>query len=501
MAMQRVDGKSYYVITSDVPAATDSRGKSYTSVYTDMRWKIWEQVQQATLAEMQMDADIYKSQLDSITERTMKQAEINAEMEAGRLERLDAIAKDRADFVQELYKSKLRQTKQVTTSERSGGSTGKLTVGDQTDKPRSGSKGAQRETAVTTRFLGEQKEGDEKLGLDAVGGQVAALREVEQGKAIGPDSKPVGVLAEEIPQLHYDNVATEIGTTYQQLRDDPELAGFSDADVQAMAEQTVTEAYPDDISDNYYRIKEAQMPTVDGPVARASSSWSKGSSRSERAPTFEMTETQIKNLAKEYFPDPKVDPDATPYGQDAMRQLEQEALGLQAPSFNLLDRSRANYERQIPYDMSRYVPEREPRTGLMSALKGFGEVQDMSKKTQSGGPKGAQDASPVGAEAVVPTAPPTEKGERSKYRMDVIAEGFDLASKSKKFERIAADPELKLASDIYTKNTQDKVDNPLKASYSALTDAYKDGTISESQLRKQQVYLIALDKRARQNTI
>ena len=68
MGIQNVGGQNVYVITANAPRATDGRGKSYATLYSDLRWQIWGEVQKSTLAQMQFDQEIYKTVNKVITQ-------------------------------------------------------------------------------------------------------------------------------------------------------------------------------------------------------------------------------------------------------------------------------------------------------------------------------------------------------------------------------------------------------------------------------------------------
>ena len=53
MAIRQVTaGVPVYSIEVEVPKPTDSRGKGYGSLVSDLRWKLWEEVQQSQLQQM-----------------------------------------------------------------------------------------------------------------------------------------------------------------------------------------------------------------------------------------------------------------------------------------------------------------------------------------------------------------------------------------------------------------------------------------------------------------
>ncbi len=66
MGIQNVNGQPVYVITSNVERARTGRGNSYANLYSDLRWRNWQEVQKSTIAEMGFEQEIYKDRLKAI---------------------------------------------------------------------------------------------------------------------------------------------------------------------------------------------------------------------------------------------------------------------------------------------------------------------------------------------------------------------------------------------------------------------------------------------------
>jgi len=69
MAIKQVGGQSVYVIDVDVPKVTDSRGKGYGTLVSDLRWKLWEEVQASQLQQMKFEQLSRQAQLDVLEQK------------------------------------------------------------------------------------------------------------------------------------------------------------------------------------------------------------------------------------------------------------------------------------------------------------------------------------------------------------------------------------------------------------------------------------------------
>lgn len=70
MAIRQVTGGvPVYSIEVDVPKPTDSRGKGYGSLVSDLRWKLWEEVQSSQLQQMKFDQMSKQAQLDVLEQQ------------------------------------------------------------------------------------------------------------------------------------------------------------------------------------------------------------------------------------------------------------------------------------------------------------------------------------------------------------------------------------------------------------------------------------------------
>lgn len=69
MAIRQVGGAPVYVIDVQVPKVTDARGKSYGTLVSDLRWKLWEEVQNSQLQQMKFEQMSRQAQLDVLEQK------------------------------------------------------------------------------------------------------------------------------------------------------------------------------------------------------------------------------------------------------------------------------------------------------------------------------------------------------------------------------------------------------------------------------------------------
>jgi hypothetical protein len=70
MAIRQVTGGvPVYSIEVDVPKPTDSRGKGYGSLVSDLRWKLWQEVQESQLQQMKFEQLTKQAQLDVLEQQ------------------------------------------------------------------------------------------------------------------------------------------------------------------------------------------------------------------------------------------------------------------------------------------------------------------------------------------------------------------------------------------------------------------------------------------------
>jgi hypothetical protein len=69
MAIRQIGGQPVYVVEVDVPKVTDARGKSYGTLVSDLRWKLWEEVQNSQLQQMKYEQMSKQAQLDVLEQK------------------------------------------------------------------------------------------------------------------------------------------------------------------------------------------------------------------------------------------------------------------------------------------------------------------------------------------------------------------------------------------------------------------------------------------------
>ena len=69
MAIRQIGGQPVYVVEVDVPKVTDARGRSYGTLVSDLRWKLWEEVQNSQLQQMNFEKLSKQAQLDVLEQK------------------------------------------------------------------------------------------------------------------------------------------------------------------------------------------------------------------------------------------------------------------------------------------------------------------------------------------------------------------------------------------------------------------------------------------------
>tara|TARA_R110000822_G_scaffold80531_2_gene191864 strand:- start:30 stop:1907 length:1878 start_codon:yes stop_codon:yes gene_type:complete len=69
MAIRQIGGSPVYVVEVDVPKVTDARGRSYGTLVSDLRWKLWEEVQNSQLQQMKFEQMSKQAQLDVLEQK------------------------------------------------------------------------------------------------------------------------------------------------------------------------------------------------------------------------------------------------------------------------------------------------------------------------------------------------------------------------------------------------------------------------------------------------
>ena len=128
MALRQVGGVPVYSIDVEVPKPTDSRGRGYGLLVSDLRWKLWEEVKDAQIQQMRVAgaadaaiADALAQQAKDIS-RTIREAEMaKAKVKTGESSKSQAI-KDAVN----LYKISGTEVKQEDIVNMFGRKTGEI---------------------------------------------------------------------------------------------------------------------------------------------------------------------------------------------------------------------------------------------------------------------------------------------------------------------------------------------------------------------------------------
>ncbi len=88
MAIQNVNGRNAYVIQSEVPTAKTSTGMGYGNLYSHLRWKLWEKAEESVKQSIGYEEMAYKAQLEfAMKQRADIQKRVSAyDREIARLE-------------------------------------------------------------------------------------------------------------------------------------------------------------------------------------------------------------------------------------------------------------------------------------------------------------------------------------------------------------------------------------------------------------------------------
>lgn len=125
MTIKAINGTNVYVISAEVPRAKDGRGKAYSTLYTDMRWKIWGEIQASALHEVELESALYKAKMESINDQIKQQRKLLADLQSGAIEAKDAVYIEQARFERSMREAQARQTvRESTSTGLSSGSSG-----------------------------------------------------------------------------------------------------------------------------------------------------------------------------------------------------------------------------------------------------------------------------------------------------------------------------------------------------------------------------------------
>lgn len=172
MAIRQVaPGVNVYSIDVDVPKPTDSRGKGYGSLVSDLRWKLWEEVQASQLQQMKFDQMTREAQLNVLQQ---KQQDISRAIRDAR----ELQAKVKADFDSDGATSTWMKARRASQGTRTV--TEKPEVNPYTGKQTGGTL---RTTQTRTPIGGYTKEELDFLRQQAEGGDAEAQAKYNEAAA------------------------------------------------------------------------------------------------------------------------------------------------------------------------------------------------------------------------------------------------------------------------------------------------------------------------------
>jgi hypothetical protein len=326
MGIQKIGSTNVYVINADVPRARDGRGKSYSTLYTDLRWQIWGEVQKSALQEMKFDNELYQMQLETINDQIKQQRKLIADLQSGELDAQDAAAIDKSRYEKSLKVAQAGQTSTVSRSQSS--STGTYSA----DPSAVGGKKADPQLAETSR--GIILDASATAGAEAsdafsmVDPLVSATNLAISGKGTvaGKAVLSVSDPADQNAMRHYAvDHAIELERA-QAIRDgeDPDVAA-----------EAILSSFPADFQ-SAYKSGAAAVATGAGSTRS-----SQRSASSVKAPLFPLTDTTAPEI-----------PVAS--RAEELKRLQAELLGLQTersgiarPSTDPLQRTREEFAQRI----------------------------------------------------------------------------------------------------------------------------------------------------------
>jgi hypothetical protein len=185
MPIQQIGDRGVYVISAEVPTATTSRGEGYAQYVTNLRWKLWEEVQKDVLANLEFDklafaqqAEYYNQMSKELTGEIGKIQKLISDVEEGKIKSAEAINKEN---VKNLLSRDIQQAKiensfipTVSTSITQGGSgtdkraTESLT-GDSKDSFTSMTQAIQAEDPTTNEGIIQALQASETFQTGAAG--------------------------------------------------------------------------------------------------------------------------------------------------------------------------------------------------------------------------------------------------------------------------------------------------------------------------------------------
>lgn len=345
MAIQNVNGRNAYVIQAEVPTARTSTGEGYGSLYSNLRWKLWEKAEESTKAAIGFEKMAYQAQLDfAMKQRADIQKRVSAyDREIARLEAGEA--KDNSRIESKRDDDALKVGRDTRSMEFSAN---KAAAPSTTSR-------ADTKSSSSTKVGGIPVD----IPEGATGSQVPASTTsptatfVKEGQAIPPDAKlPDGSYAVAGSLAPAGGVLVQMDTAPTSLASPPPPAG-------APFEQDKTSI----ALKGAYETRPERSDTASESRSVGGSTTSKTRAAVPKAPNLPTRE----------------DVDYS----EALAKLRQERLDLQgqlgevtlpqAPSVDLLERTRAKYEQSYGtggmFGIANRPDKIQPRFDEPAALK------------------------------------------------------------------------------------------------------------------------------------
>jgi len=299
MAIQRVGNSNVYIIETNVPEPTDSRGRGYGFLVSDQRWKVWDEISKMTAADMRAagaaDDDIVRAQAQ---QQRLLQSQISDLVRQKNSLIAGAVTKDAAVKAKTASGSNVEVTTyKETTKEiidsfgdkitlkvpervviKSKGGRAPAPEAPATETPIAGVRAAiQPSVEEIDKLIGEREAELDKLKSTPVGTsapQQDLMTQVQQRYAAQMGYGGFGLSKSAKPTVDYSTAAGDINALLQNAEDDAAMKYRSDLQSKGIAEglpeveaQVRADARAKTIEDIYTSVvpkPKAELP-VEGP--------------------------------------------------------------------------------------------------------------------------------------------------------------------------------------------------------------------------------------------
>jgi hypothetical protein len=381
MGIQSVNGTNVYVISADVPRATDGRGKSYSTFYTDLRWQIWEQVQVSALQSMQFEQEAYQAALAGIDARLLQNQKDIAALRAGEIEAVDALHKDRLNYSMQMEKSKASQftTKSGGTSTRTSQVRGRGGSGDGSGYGidaylQDAIHGAESEVAAQAGGPGApaDSEAQSNATVSALINRGNAIMEGGVTLTIEGEDGPGVIDPSEHQAFQAAMVEHEVNKRQRAVLDDPNIPADAVPGALLAAKADALETFASNNGGSYVAAYEALgSPSGSGGTFQSGSSKSWSVREPTYTPDTEAPEGGIGDRGPEL---------ERLLNEQAM--LEAQRAGIQAPETDLLQRTREDFAARIGPGNFGTDPRKDRRQELFDEKEALAQADDIMAARQ-----------------------------------------------------------------------------------------------------------------------